>query len=44
MLRLGEVGVERLGELVTDAWRMRAPHALTAEFDGSGDPPWAGSA
>ena len=24
LLRLAEVGVERLGELVTDAWRMRA--------------------
>src|SRR5471030_328247 len=28
MLRLAEVDVERLGELVTDAWRMRAPDAL----------------
>jgi hypothetical protein len=26
MLRLEGVGVERLAELVTDAWRMRAPH------------------
>jgi hypothetical protein len=25
MLRLAEVNVDRLGELVTDAWRMRAP-------------------
>ncbi len=25
MLRLGAVDVERLAELVTDAWRMRAP-------------------
>jgi hypothetical protein len=25
MLRLAAVGVERLAELVTDAWRMRAP-------------------
>ena len=25
MLRLAEVGVERLTELITDAWRMRAP-------------------
>ncbi len=25
MLRLDEVGLERLTELVTDAWRMRAP-------------------
>jgi hypothetical protein len=28
MLRLAEVGVERLAELVTDAWRMRAPEEL----------------
>ncbi|PZS30306.1 MAG: hypothetical protein DLM58_13905 [Pseudonocardiales bacterium] len=31
MLRLGQVGVERLAELVTDAWRMRAPATLLAE-------------
>jgi hypothetical protein len=28
MLRLERVSVERLGELVTDAWRMRAPDDL----------------
>ncbi|MEU8071122.1 hypothetical protein [Micromonospora sp. NPDC048169] len=28
MLRLAYVGVERLTELVTDAWRMRAPDSL----------------
>ncbi|SCE72175.1 hypothetical protein GA0070607_0778 [Micromonospora coriariae] len=28
MLRLAEVSVDRLSELVTDAWRMRAPQAL----------------
>ena len=28
MLRLAEVDAERLGELVIDAWRMRAPEAL----------------
>jgi hypothetical protein len=28
MLRLTEVDVERLGELVADAWRMRAPDTL----------------
>jgi hypothetical protein len=33
MLRLAEVGVERLTELVTDAWRMRAPEALAADLD-----------
>ena len=31
MLRLAHVGVERLTELVTDAWRMRAPGSLTGE-------------
>jgi hypothetical protein len=31
MLRLAEVDAERLAELVTDAWRMRAPAALAAE-------------
>jgi hypothetical protein len=39
MLRLAEVDAERLAELVTDAWRMRAPDALAAEFDeGTGSP------
>jgi hypothetical protein len=33
MLRLAEVDVERLGELVTDAWRMRAPDELVVELD-----------
>lgn len=33
MLRLEEVGVERLGELVTDAWRMRAPDELLTDLD-----------
>jgi hypothetical protein len=28
MLRLAEVDVERLTELVTDAWRMRAPEGI----------------
>ena len=28
LLRLAEVSVERLAELVTDAWRMRAPDEL----------------
>ena len=28
MLRLAEVSVERLDELVTDAWRMRAPDEM----------------
>jgi hypothetical protein len=33
MLRLAEVNVERLRELVTDAWRMRAPDALVRGLD-----------
>ena len=33
MLRLPQVGVARLAELVTDAWRMRAPD-LAQEVDG----------
>ena len=31
--RLAAVGTERLAELVTDAWRMRAPERLTASQD-----------
>ncbi len=38
MLRLAEVDPSRLEELVTDAWRMRAPQALAADLDGVGDP------
>jgi hypothetical protein len=38
MLRLTEVGVERLTELVTDAWRMRAPDALVRDLDKAGHP------
>jgi hypothetical protein len=32
MLRLTEVNAERLAELVTDAWRMRAPATLPGEL------------
>jgi hypothetical protein len=35
MLRLPEVKVDRLTELVTDAWRMRAPDDLAGELDGA---------
>src|SRR5919199_3591593 len=38
MLRLAEVDVERLTELVTDAWRMRAPDHLARDLDDAGDP------
>jgi hypothetical protein len=34
MLRLAEVDRGRLTELVTDAWRMRAPQPLADELDG----------
>src|SRR5262244_2613229 len=37
MLRLAEVEVERLRELVTDAWRMRAPDALLGDLDEAGE-------
>jgi hypothetical protein len=36
MLRLAEVGVPRLAELVTDAWRMRAPDHLVGDLDPAG--------
>jgi hypothetical protein len=38
MLRLAEVDTGRLAELVTDAWRMRAPGALAAELDQATGP------
>jgi hypothetical protein len=41
MLRLAQVGTGRLAELVTDAWRMRAPQELAARLDAPGDPPGA---
>ncbi|MFC0030299.1 MmcQ/YjbR family DNA-binding protein [Micromonospora chaiyaphumensis] len=33
MLRLAQVSVDRLKELVTDAWRMRAPDSLVGDLD-----------
>ena len=33
MVRLVKVGPERLRELVTDAWRMRAPDELAGDLD-----------
>jgi len=41
MLRLAVVDVRRLGELVTDAWRMRAPEALVGDPDETEDIPSA---
>jgi hypothetical protein len=42
MVRLAEVDVERLAELVTDAWRMRAPTALAGDFGEAGSLPGEG--
>lgn len=39
MLRLERVGVERLSELVTDAWRMRAPEEILSALDETGQSP-----
>lgn len=36
MLRLDQVAADRLEELVTDAWRMRAPAALISDPDEPG--------
>jgi hypothetical protein len=36
MLWLAQVDAERLAELVTDAWRMRAPAALAGELGETG--------
>jgi hypothetical protein len=33
MGRLAELDVGRLGELITDAWQMRAPETLVADVD-----------
>ena len=37
MLRLEKVDVDRLEELVTDAWRMRAPDTLVYDLDAAAD-------
>jgi hypothetical protein len=37
LLRLAEVDVERLTELVTDAWRMRAPGELVGDLGTADD-------
>jgi hypothetical protein len=38
MLWLAKVNVRRLTELVTDAWRMRAPDELARDLDAAGPP------
>ena len=42
LLRLARVDAGRLAELVTDAWRMRAPQSLVTELEGPGDLPKPG--
>jgi hypothetical protein len=42
LLRLAQVDGSRLEELVTDAWRMRAPEALAATFSEASRLPDAG--
>lgn len=37
MLRLEEVDPDRLEELITDAWRMRAPDTLVGDLDAAAD-------
>ncbi|TDB75097.1 hypothetical protein E1264_40275 [Actinomadura sp. KC216] len=37
MLWLEKVDVDRLDELITDAWRMRAPDALVGDLDAAAD-------
>jgi hypothetical protein len=39
LVRLPAVDTRRLAELVTDAWRMRAPEKVAAKTGGDGDPP-----
>ena len=34
LVRIAEVDVDELEELLTDAWRCQAPKALVADFDG----------
>jgi hypothetical protein len=37
MLRLAQVNLDRLSELITDAWRMRAPDELARALDDGTD-------
>jgi hypothetical protein len=42
LLRLARVDASRLAELVTDAWRMRAPQSLETDLEGPADLPEPG--
>jgi hypothetical protein len=44
LLRLEQVDVDRLAELVTDAWRMRAPAEIAAGLDANAGLPGTGPA
>jgi hypothetical protein len=44
LLRLAEVTVDRLRELVTDAWRMRAPDVLADDLADAGESSGTGDA
>lgn len=43
MLRLEKVDLDRLEELVTDAWRMRAPETLVGDLGAAADTPGPGA-
>jgi hypothetical protein len=38
MLQLARIDAARLRELITDAWRMRAPDPLLPDLDSGADP------
>jgi hypothetical protein len=37
LVRLPEIDVDELAELITDAWRCQAPRSLVSDFDARGD-------
>jgi hypothetical protein len=39
LVRLAEIDVDELAELLTDAWRCMAPKALVKQFDAAADAP-----
>jgi hypothetical protein len=43
LVRLGRVDADELRELLTDAWRLRAPKRLAARLDAAGRPSPTGS-